>query len=444
MPNFTAGTTFGANDTVTNTKLNALIADAVINPECALSVNSGTISTLSCTRGTIPTFTSTTGTIATLNSTTGTIATFNSTTGVIPTLTAGTTTSTAANITNGTVQTLTASTLTGVLTGGTYTGTYTGSLGTSANFTAGTVQTLTASTLTGTLTGGTYTGSIGTSCNFTAGTIGTLTASNDATVNSLTIGRGASGSATNTVLGSTASTNSTAAGGAVSIGYQAAQSIVSGSNTAVGYTALSGANNNSSGGLNTAIGAQTMIGLTSGSANSALGYLAGYTVTSGKFNTSIGYAAGSTTTGTNNTQLGNGAFDLTGGATASNTIVLGNSAITTLRCQTSTISGLSDVRDKSNIEDIPIGIEFIKDLRPVKFTWNQRDGMRVGLTDSGFIAQESLDIVNKHNAEWFGLVDHQNSEHFEMTPGKLIPVLVKAIQQLSAKVDNLEAQLASK
>ena len=82
MPNFTAGTSFGANDTVTNTKLNNLIADATINPECSFSINSGTIGTLGCTMGTVATLNSTTGTVATLNSTTGTI-----TTGVIPTLT---------------------------------------------------------------------------------------------------------------------------------------------------------------------------------------------------------------------------------------------------------------------------------------------------------------------------------------------------------------------
>jgi hypothetical protein len=62
MPNFTAGTTFGANDTVTNTKLNNLIADASINPEYALSINSGTIGTLSCTKGTITNLSATTST----------------------------------------------------------------------------------------------------------------------------------------------------------------------------------------------------------------------------------------------------------------------------------------------------------------------------------------------------------------------------------------------
>jgi hypothetical protein len=425
MANFTAGTSFGANDTVTNTKLNALIADASINPEYAINLNSGTIGTLSCTKGTIPTFVSTTGTIATINSTTGNI---------------GAVVSTSVSATSGTVQTLTASTLTGVLTGGTYTG----SIGTSASLTAGTVQTLTASTLTGVLTGGTYTGSIGTSCNFTAGTIGTFTGSSDATINSVRVGQGVSGNITSVVLGNTASTNSTASGGCTSIGYQANKSIVSTFNTAVGYNANSGTNNNSGGGYNTSVGAQTLIALTSGSQNTNLGYGAGDDITSGNSNTCIGYFAGNTTTGTNNTHIGNSASDTTGGATASNTIVLGNSAITTLRCQTATISALSDARDKSNIEDIPVGLDFVKDLRPVKFTWNQRDGMRVGLTDAGFIAQESLDAVNKHNADWIGLVEHQNQDQFAMAPGKLIPVLVKAIQQLSSKVESLEAQLANK
>jgi hypothetical protein len=140
MPNFTAGTSFGANDTVTNTKLNALIADATINPECTLSINSGTIGTLSCTRGTIGTFNSTTGTVATLNTTTGS------------------------------VQTLSAGTLATNLTGGTYsglinssTGTFSGSIGTARSLTAGTIANLSATTSTflGEITGSTNVVNIG-------------------------------------------------------------------------------------------------------------------------------------------------------------------------------------------------------------------------------------------------------------------------------------------
>jgi len=459
MPNFTAGTSFGANDTVTNTKLNALIADATINPECALSINSGTIGTLGCTRGTIGTFNSTTGTVATLNTTTGS------------------------------VQTLSAGTLATDLTGGTYsglinssTGTFTGSIGTARSLTAGTIQTLTASTLTGVLTGGTYTGSfsLGTSCNFTAGTINNFTSSSNASISGVTVGTGnPSGSQQNVAVGvsGTLGSNTTgnlncAFGASVlrenttgqfnsafgfltlssnvggsfnsSLGVTSLQANTSGNdNSAFGYDALG---DNTTGSRNSAFGGLSLNTCTTSTGNTAVGYDAlGSISGAGHLNTAIGYGAGeANTTGSNNTFIGNGAVNTTGGATASNTIVLGNSAIATLRCQTSTISALSDVRDKSNIEDIPVGIEFINDLRPVKFTWNQRDGMRVGLTDAGFIAQESLDVVNKHNANWIGLVENENENQLAMTPGKLIPVLVKAVQQLSAKVDSLEAQLASK
>jgi len=143
MPNFTAGTTFSANDTVTNTNLNALIADATINPECSFSINSGTIGTLSCTRGTI--------------------GTLNSTTGTIPTITTGTTTSTAANITNGTVQTLTAST---------------------ANITTGTVSTLRSTT--GTITGLTAGTTTSTNAVVTNGTITNLSATTSTFLGTIT------------------------------------------------------------------------------------------------------------------------------------------------------------------------------------------------------------------------------------------------------------------
>jgi hypothetical protein len=213
-------------------------------------------------------------------------------------------------------------------------------------------------------------------------------------------------------------------------------------NVAVGHGVLAG---NTTGSYNTAIGHAALDVTTTGFQNTASGYAALGANTTGNLNTAIGFNSGNAnTTGTNNAFIGNSASNTSGGATASNTIVLGNSAITTLRCQTATISALSDARDKSNIEDIPVGIEFIKDLRPVKFTWNQRDGMRVGLTDAGFIAQESLDVVNKYNANWIGLVEDENKDQLAMTPGKLIPILVKAIQQISAKVDSLESQLANK
>ena len=426
-----------------------------------------------------------------LVSTNATITTGTITTGVIPTLTSstatfGTTTSTAATITSGTITNLASTT---------------GVIPTLTSTTLITTGTGTAAAPAIVPTGDTNTGIFFPAADTIAATTnGTECLRIDSSGNVIIssnkslISNGAGGIATNTSIGSSALSSNTTGSQNTAFGYDAIQSNTTGAfNTAIGYDALTnnttGVSNvavgwgalttnttgesnvavgvdalrgNTTGGRNVAVGLNALYTNTTGSQNTSCGYTAldanttglqntacGYATlgsnTTGNLNTALGYAAGqANTTGTNNTFIGNNSTNTSGGATASNTIVLGNSAITTLRCQTATISALSDARDKSNIEDIPVGIEFIKDLRPVKFTWNQRDGMRVGLTDAGFIAQESLDVVNKYNANWIGLVDDENKDQLAMTPGKLIPILVKAIQQLSAKVDSLESQLASK
>ena len=426
-----------------------------------------------------------------LVSTNATITTGTITTGVIPTLTSstatfGTTTSTAATITSGTITNLASTT---------------GVIPTLTSTTLITTGTGTAAAPAIVPTGDTNTGVFFPAADTIAATTnGTECLRIDSSGNVIIssnkslISNGAGGIATNTSIGSSALSSNTTGVSNVAVGWGALTTNTTGElnvavgpsslganttgirNVAVGYAVLAGnttgshntaighaaLTNNTTGEYNVAVGANALDTTTTGVRNTASGYAAlganttgsnntasGYSAlssnTTGNLNTAIGVASGSAnTTGTNNTFIGNSASNTSGGATASNTIVLGNSAITTLRCQTATISALSDARDKSNIEDIPVGIEFIKDLRPVKFTWNQRDGMRVGLTDAGFIAQESLDVVNKYNANWIGLVDDENKDQLAMTPGKLIPILVKAIQQLSAKVDSLESQLASK
>jgi hypothetical protein len=455
MPNFTAGTSFGANDTVTNTKLNALIADAVINPECALSINSGTIGTLSCTRGTIGTF----------NSTTGTVATLNTTTGSVQTLSAGTL---ATNLTGGTYSGLINSS-TGTFSGlinsstGTYsglinssTGTFTGSIGGSANLTSGTIQTLTASTLTGTLTGGTYSGSIGTARSFTAGTINNFTSSSNATISGVTVGTGnPSGSQQNVAVGISALTSNTSGDNNSAFGRFVLNSNTTGSyNYAFGNFSLNG---NTSGRENSAFGASVLSGNTTGSYNTAFGNLSlntsttstanvavGYqalfaTSGSGSLNTAIGYVAGnSNTTGSNNSFIGNSAQGAS--ASANNAITLGNGSIATLRCQVQSITSLSDRRDKSEVKDLSAGLDFVGKLRPVSFVWNTRDKAKVNVLDSGFIAQELIEAQEKTGIVIPNLVSQENPEKLEAAYGTLIPVLVQAIKELKAKVELLESK----
>jgi len=105
---------------------------------------------------------------------------------------------------------------------------------------------------------------------------------------------------------------------------------------------------------------------------------------------------------------------------------------------------LSDQRDKKDIETIPYGLDFVNSLKPKKFVWDNRaetDGegkefysSNKGKKDIGFIAQE-LQTVDD---DYLNLVYDANPEKLEATYGRLIPVLVKAIQDLSAKVTALE------
>ena len=81
-------------------------------------------------------------------------------------------------------------------------------------------------------------------------------------------------------------------------------------------------------------------------------------------------------------------------------------------------------------------------MNPVTFTWNTRDGGKVGVKDTGFIAQELMAAEDEEDlAEYLQLTYRDNPEKLEATQGRLIPILVKAIQELSAKVAELEAKV---
>jgi hypothetical protein len=154
-----------------------------------------------------------------------------------------------------------------------------------------------------------------------------------------------------------------------------------------------------------------------------------------------GCSAGAT--GSNNTLLGYNAQASTAGS--SNQIVLGNANNTIIRANVITITALSDARDKKDVAPLPIGLEFIKALNPVTFKWDQRDPevtANRGTSDMGFIAQELLEAENSHRSRYFSkLVFDKDPEKLEASYGRLIPVLVKAIQELSNEVDRLKEKL---
>ena len=165
--------------------------------------------------------------------------------------------------------------------------------------------------------------------------------------------------------------------------------------------------------------------------NTVVGHQAGNNLSSGDNNTLVGANAGDAiTTGSNLIIIGQDAAATAVDAT--NEITLGNSSIATLRCQVTTITSLSDKRDKTNIQDSNYGLNIIDSLNPVTFEWNQRDGKRKGLKDLGFIAQDLQELDD----DYLRLVYSNNPEKLEASYGRLIPVLVKAIQELREEVRN--------
>jgi hypothetical protein len=297
-------------------------------------------------------------------------------------------------------------------------------------------------------------------------TLGANTFTADQVINGIIVGRSGGNISSNTTVGSTALdsnttgtlntavgvnalTANTTASQSTAFGASALAANNAGQNTGIGENAGSAI---TSGSENTAIGRRAMQNLVSGIRNSAIGATAGNAVT-GSNNTFVGFEAGSTaTTGSNNSFLG--AQSEPSSVTISNTITLGNSSIATLRCQVTSITALSDERDKSNIEPLMLGLDFVKELKPVTFDWSMRpeynahgdliENSKNGNSETGFIAQDLLALQNKYNTESFlKLVEQDNPDKLEASAGKLLPILVKAIQDLTAKIETLEANEAA-
>jgi hypothetical protein len=90
---------------------------------------------------------------------------------------------------------------------------------------------------------------------------------------------------------------------------------------------------------------------------------------------------------------------------------------------------------------LTIGLDFINQLKSRKFKWDIRNcDVDKGKEASGFIAQEVLQVIEEYNAGYTGLVDTNNPDQYTFATSNLIPILVKAVQELSAKVAELEAK----
>jgi len=258
----------------------------------------------------------------------------------------------------------------------------------------------------------------------------------------------------------------------VAVGYTALYSNVSGAyNVAMGKEALLSALGN----RNTAVGYNAGLGIITGNENTAVGNTSIYYQDNVSFSTGVGSASliSSLASLSNASCLG---YDTT--VTGNNQVQLGNSSTTTYVY--GTVQNRSDLRDKADVRDTTLGLDFVMSLRPVDYKWDMRDFYRPAApqppedtTDEqamadfrtrvaawretaklanithdgskkrtryhhGFIAQEVMAL----NADFGGLQDHKiagGEDVLSLGYDEMIAPLVKAIQELKAEFDAYKA-----
>jgi trimeric autotransporter adhesin len=113
----------------------------------------------------------------------------------------------------------------------------------------------------------------------------------------------------------------------------------------------------------------------------------------------------------------------------------------------------SDRRDKKDIVDLDLGLDFIRQLRPVSFVWDDRSGYEGNREHMGFIAQELSAVLGDQASDRAVWIDTPAGTHDNADPDgdpipypdrqgiryeELVAPVIKAIQELSTRVAALE------
>ena len=230
------------------------------------------------------------------------------------------------------------------------------------------------------------------------------------------------------------------------------------SNTWIGSAAGVGASGQSNSG-NTGVGYNAGISVSTGTGNVILGFLAGFygtALTTGNNNTLIGsYTSATTADAGSAVGLGHSLAAATGYTTVGH----GNSDIRAAH-GVATWAAVSDERYKKDIVDSEAGLSLINALRPRTFKYKtlgelpetfrtyKADSTEVfknSETNHGFIAQEVKAAIDADSSikDGFRLWAERDDGAQEVAEAALIPVLVKAIQELSEQNAALTARIAA-
>ena len=248
---------------------------------------------------------------------------------------------------------------------------------------------------------------------------------------------------TNIAIGTGALSANTTSSANIAIGYTALNSSTGANNVAVGYQSLYGI---TSATYNTAVGFQAGFGANSQGFNTWIGYQCGYSTTAAEYNVAVGAASGyNITTGDGNICIqdysarGYQIFNVT---SENDRVVMGHTFVSNAYIKVAwTVT--SDARDKTDITPATYGLDFVTKLKPITFRWDERvsyanktpDGSKKKLkTQLGFLAQDVIALEKEFGAVDKDLLvaDDEQEDNLKITETKMIPVLVKAIQELKA------------
>jgi len=95
----------------------------------------------------------------------------------------------------------------------------------------------------------------------------------------------------------------------------------------------------------------------------------------------------------------------------------------------------SDIRLKTNIEDINKGLEDVMKLRPVSYDWKHKEENSF---DYGLIAQEVEDVLPSLISEKQLIFTNDNEKYKTVRYERLIPILIKSIQELNEEINKLK------
>ena len=112
------------------------------------------------------------------------------------------------------------------------------------------------------------------------------------------------------------------------------------------------------------------------------------------------------------------------------------------------IYNASDERLKENMIELTDGLIKIKELKPISFNWKEGWNKSLdGVTQYGFGAQ-TTQVVDEKLVEPFGTGDVELNGETIQNPLRvnekyIIPLLVKAVQELSTEVETLKTKVAA-